>query len=179
MPYEYVKSLHIIFVVCWFAGLFYIPRLFIYFVEAEEREPLVREALQSQFKIMQKRLWFGITWPALVGTYVFGFWMIYLVPAYLQQPWMLIKLVFIFFLTVYHLQCGHIRKQQAAGIIKISTFKLRIFNEIATVILVSVVFIVVLKSTLDWLYGVLGLVIFIAALLMAIAIYKKLRIKKQ
>lgn len=179
MPYEYVKSLHIIFVVCWFAGLFYIPRLFIYFVEADEREPAAKEALQSQFKIMQKRLWYGITWPAMVGTYVFGFWMIYLVPAYLQQPWMLIKLVFIFFLTVYHLQCGLIRKQQAEGIIKYSSFKLRIFNEIATVILVSVVFIVVLKSTLDWLYGVLGLVIFIAALMMAITIYKKLRIKKQ
>jgi putative membrane protein len=153
--------------------------LFIYFVEADEREPAAKEALQSQFKIMQKRLWYGITWPAMVGTYVFGFWMIYLVPAYLQQPWMLIKLVFIFFLTVYHLQCGLIRKQQAEGIIKYSSFKLRIFNEIATVILVSVVFIVVLKSTLDWLYGVLGLVIFIAALMMAITIYKKLRIKKQ
>lgn len=179
MSYEYVKALHIIFVVCWFAGLFYIPRLFIYFVEAQEREPVVREALQSQFKIMQKRLWYGITWPAMVGTYIFGFWMIYLIPAYLQQPWMMIKLVFIFLLTLYHLQCGAIRKQQAENIIKFSSMKLRIFNEAATVILVSVVFIVILKSTLDWLYGVLGLLIFIIALMVAITLYKKLRIKKQ
>jgi putative membrane protein len=80
---------------------------------------------------------------------------------------------------LYHLQCGAIRKQQAENIIKFSSMKLRIFNEAATVILVSVVFIVILKSTLDWLYGVLGLLIFIIALMVAITLYKKLRIKKQ
>jgi len=122
-------------------------------------------------------LWFGITWPAMIGTYIFGFGMIYQIPAYLQQPWMMLKLVFILALTIYHLKCGIIRKQLANGIINFSSFKLRLFNEIATVILVAVVFIVVLKDTLNWLYGILGLAIFIAVLLLAINIYKKLRKK--
>jgi putative membrane protein len=177
MPFQYIKALHIIFVVCWFAGLFYMPRLFIYFVEAETEEPLIKSALQKQFVLMQKRLWYGITWPAMIGTYIFGFWMIYQTPAYLQQPWMMLKLVFILALTIYHLQCGIIRKQLSNGIINFSSFKLRLFNEIATVILVAVVFIVVLKDTLNWLYGILGLAIFIAVLMLAINIYKKLRKK--
>ena len=83
MSILYIKALHIIFVVCWFAGLFYIPRLFIYFAEAENETILIKDALQKQFVIMQKRLWFGITWPAMILTYIFGFWMIYQIPSYL------------------------------------------------------------------------------------------------
>jgi protoporphyrinogen IX oxidase len=179
MDFQYIKALHIIFVVCWFAGLFYMPRLFIYFVEARNNDALIAEALQKQFLIMQKRLWYGITWPSMIATYIFGFWMIFLNPNYLQQPWMMLKLAFIFGLTLYHLQCGLIRKQQQAGIIKYSSFLLRVFNEIATVILVAVVFIVVLKDTLNWLYGLLGLAIFIALLMIAINVYRKLRKKNE
>jgi putative membrane protein len=177
MSLLYIKALHIIFVVCWFAGLFYIPRLFIYFAEAENETILIKDALQKQFVIMQKRLWFGITWPAMILTYIFGFWMIYQIPSYLEQPWMIIKLIFILLLTLYHFQCGNIRKQQQNGIVKYNSFKLRVFNEIATVILVAVVFLVVLKDTLNWLYGVFGLALTIIVLLIAINVYKKLRKK--
>ena len=177
MDFQYIKALHIIFVVCWFAGLFYMPRLFIYFVEAETETQLIKIALQKQFKLMQKRLWFGITWPSMIGTFIFGFAMIYMVPSYLNQPWMLLKLLFILVLSIYHFVCGSIRKQQSNDVIKYTSFKLRVFNEIATIILVSVVFIVVLKDTLNWLYGLFGLLVFIALLVFAINIYKKMRVK--
>lgn len=173
----YIKALHIIFVVCWFAGLFYLPRLFIYFAEAETQELKIKEALQKQFLLMQKRLWYGITWPAMILTFIFGFWMIYLIPSYLEQPWMLLKLAFIALLAMYHLFCGVIRKQQENGIIKYNSLKLRMFNEIATVLLVAIVFVVVLKDTFNWIYGILGLVSLIIVLTFAIKIYKKLRQK--
>jgi len=73
MNYSYIKALHIIFVVTWFAGLFYIVRLFIYFAEAQEKPEPERSILQNQFRIMQKRLWYGITWPSAILTLIFGF----------------------------------------------------------------------------------------------------------
>lgn len=173
----YIKALHIIFVVCWFAGLFYLPRLFIYFAEAETQEEKIKVALQKQFLLMQKRLWYGITWPAMILTFIFGFWMIYLIPSYLEQPWMLLKLGFIALLTMYHLFCGVIRKQQENGIVKYNSSKLRMFNEVATVLLFAIVFVVVLKDTFNWIYGILGLLALIVVLTIAIKIYKKLRQK--
>ena len=74
--YLYPKALHIIFVVSWFAGLFYIIRLFIYHTEAEEKPESERKALQDQFKIMENRLWYIITWPAAILATVFGVWMV-------------------------------------------------------------------------------------------------------
>jgi len=70
MDYLYIKALHVIFVVCWFAGLFYIVRLFIYTKEANDREEPARAILTTQLLIMQKKLWFIITWPAFIGTFV-------------------------------------------------------------------------------------------------------------
>ncbi|HET6765939.1 MAG TPA: CopD family protein, partial [Chitinophagaceae bacterium] len=70
--YLYLKALHIIFIVTWFAGLFYFPRLFIYNTEANDKPAAVKEALQEQFAIMMKRLWYGITWPSALLTLVFG-----------------------------------------------------------------------------------------------------------
>jgi len=178
MDYNYIKSLHIIFVVCWFAVMFYLPRLFIYFVEANEEEIVAKNVLQKQFLIMQKRLLFGIAWPAAIGTYVFGFWMIYENPLFLQQGWMMVKLCFVFFLTLYHLQCNLIYNQYKNGVIKLSSFKLRLFNEAATIILVAVVFIVELQHALNWIYAVFGLILFAVLLTLAIRLYRKLRIKK-
>ena len=72
MNYLVVKSLHIISVVTWFAGLFYMPRLFVYFAEAETKSEVEKTILQNQFKIMQKRLWYGITWPSSIVVLIFG-----------------------------------------------------------------------------------------------------------
>jgi len=175
MDYLYIKALHVIFVVCWFAGLFYIVRLFIYTKEASEKEEPTKSILTQQLLIMQRKLWFIITWPAGVGTFVFGIWMLYKEPVLLMQPWMWLKLIFVGLLALYHLQCHYFYKQQLAGLFNISSFKLRLFNEVATVLLVAIVFLVIVKSTGGLVWGMLGLFIFAAILMGGVYIYKKQR----
>jgi len=175
MDYLYIKALHVIFVVCWFAGLFYIVRLFIYTKEASEKEEPTKSILTQQLLIMQRKLWFIITWPAGVGTFVFGIWMLYKEPVLLMQPWMWLKLIFVGLLALYHLQCHYFYKQQLAGLFNTSSFKLRLFNEVATVLLVAIVFLVIVKSTGGLVWGMLGLFIFAAILMGGVYIYKKQR----
>ncbi len=177
MDINYIKALHIIFVVCWFAGLFYIVRLFIYTAEANGKEEPAKSILTQQLLVMQKKLWYIITWPAGIGTFIFGFWMIFSNMAYLTLPWMWLKLIFVGILALYHLQCQVIINQQKAGIYKFSSFKLRLFNELATIILVAVVFLVVVKSTGGLVWGMLGLFIFAGILMAGVYIYKKQRQK--
>lgn len=181
MEFLNIKALHIIFMVSWFAGLFYIVRLFIYHVEAEEREPQAKKILQDQYKIMQKRLWYIITWPAGVLTIIFGIWMLVLQPSFLKMPWMHLKLSFVFGLFLYHLKCGHIYSQLQKDIIKWTSTKLRMWNEIATLFLFAIVFIVVVgRTSLDhWYWGVLGLVIFGILMMIIVKLYKKNREKSE
>lgn len=177
MTFFYIKALHIIFVVTWFAGLFYIVRLFIYFAEAQEKPEPERSILQNQFRIMQKRLWYGITWPSAVLTLIFGLIMLHL---YGGIPgWLVWKLAFVVGLYVYHFLCHGIFKQQQSGIIKYNSTQLRIWNEVATVFLIAIVFLVVLKSTLSMVWGIVGLLLFSALLMLAIRIYKRTREAKQ
>ncbi len=176
MDYLYIKALHVIFVVCWFAGLFYMVRLFIYTKEAYEKEEPAKSILTNQFILMQRKLWFIITWPAGIGTFVFGIWMLAVNPAILMFPWMWLKLIFVGLLALYHLQCHSFYKQQKMGIFKTSSFKLRLFNEIATVFLVAIVFLVIVKSTGGLVWGMLGLFIFVALLMGGVFIYKKQRL---
>ncbi len=173
MSFFYVKALHIIFVVTWFAGLFYIVRLFIYFAEAAEKPEPERSILQRQLALMQKRLWYGITWPSALLTLIFGLTMLYL---YGSVPgWLVWKLCFVAGLYVYHFLCHRIFKQQQLGILRYSANQLRIWNEVATLFLISIVFLVVLKSSLSMLWGILGLILFAAILMLAIRIYKRVR----
>ncbi|MBD1395643.1 CopD family protein [Pontibacter sp. JH31] len=173
MSFFYIKALHIIFVVTWFAGLFYIVRLFIYYAEAAEKPEPERSILQNQFRIMQKRLWYGITWPSAVLTLIFGLSMLYL---YGGIPgWLVWKLAFVVGLYIYHFLCHGIFKQQQQGIIKYNSTQLRIWNEVATVFLIAIVFLVVLKNTLSMVWGIVGLLLFSALLMLAIRIYKRLR----
>jgi putative membrane protein len=175
MEYNYIKALHIIFVVCWFAGLFYIVRLFIYTTEAYQKEEPAKSILTQQLLIMQRKLWFIITWPSAIGTTVFGTWLLVQNPVLLTQPWMWLKLIFVGLLWLYHLQCHFIYKQQLAGIYKQSSFKLRLFNEGGTVLLVAIVFLVVVKSSSGLVWGMLGLFIFAALLMSGVYLYKKQR----
>ncbi len=179
MDVKYILALHIIFVICWFAGLFYIVRLFVYFAEAQDKPENERLILQAQFKIMQRKLWYMITWPSLIGTYVFGFWMAIKIFGFVYPGWLILKIAFVFGLTLYHLQCGLILHQQKNNILKYSAFKMRLWNEVSTLFLVAIVFIVVLKDTLNWLYGIAGLVILAILLMLAIKLYRKLRAKKE
>jgi putative membrane protein len=177
MTYFYLKALHIIFVVTWFAGLFYIVRLFVYFSEAQNMPNPERQILQKQYKIMQKRLWYGITWPSMILTLIFGPWILIEIPGFFEQDWMRLKLLMVAGLIAYHLYCHKIFKQQQNEVVTWNSFQLRIWNELATLFLVAVVFLVIFKDTLSWLFGLTGLLIFAAVLMLAIKIYKAKREK--
>jgi len=180
MTYLYLKSLHIIFITTWFAGLFYIIRLFIYYKEAEEKPEAEKSILLKQYKLMIKRLWYIITWPSAVLATIFAVWMILIPPgsAYLTQTWMLIKLGFVVALYAYHWSCQVMYNQIEKGNLKYSSFALRIWNEVATIILFACVFLVVLKNALGWVFGVVGIVGVSVLLMLGIKLYKNIRAKK-
>lgn len=171
----YIKALHIIFIVTWFSGLFYIVRLFIYHIEANDLDSHSKNILQNQYKIMSKRLWYMITWPSAVLTLVFGGSLLYQLPFYLEQPWMHFKLTFVLCLFIYHFICHRIFKQLQNNDFKWSSTQLRIWNEVATLILFSIVFLVVLKNSLNWIWGVVGIISFGIILMLLIKIYKNFR----
>ena len=177
MGYLYLKSLHIIFVTTWFAGLFYIVRLFIYFKEAEEKPELEKNILLKQYKLMIKRLWYIITWPSAILAVIFATWMLFIQPAWLKEPWMHIKLTFVLLLFGYHWSCQIIFNQIDKGYLKYSSNSLRIWNEVSTIILFACVFLVVLKSTFGWIFGVTGIFGFGIFLMLGIKVYKKIRAK--
>ncbi len=174
----YIKALHIIFVVTWFAGLFYIVRLFIYFREANEKTEPERSILKKQFLLMQSRLWYGITWPSMILTFIFGFWMLISLDWW-GLPFMQLKLAFVAGLAVYHLYCHQLYLQCKKDDIKFSSNQLRVWNEVATIFLVAIVFIIVLKNTVDFMWGLLGLVLFAVLIMLAIKVYKNIRTKSE
>lgn len=178
MSFLWLKSLHIIFVVTWFAGLFYIVRLFIYQTETQEKSELEKDILTRQFQLMSKRLWYGITWPSAVLTLIFGTSVLLQRPFFLQQPWMHIKLTFVILLFVYHFLNHKIFVQLQNNKYSWTSTKLRIWNEAATLFLFAIIFLVIFQTATDWLYGLLGLVAFAVVLMMAIKIYKKQREKR-
>lgn len=178
MEYLYVKSLHIIFITTWFAGLFYIIRLFIYYKEAEDKDEPAQSILKKQYALMSKRLWYIITWPSAVLSTIFAVWMLILQPFWLESNWMIIKLVFVFLLYLYHWSCQVMYNQIDKGYLNYSSFALRIWNEVATIILFACVFLVVLKTTFGWVFGVFGIVSLSIVLMMGIKLYKKMREKK-
>lgn len=175
--YLSVLSLHIIFVVSWMAGLFYSVRLFIYHTEANDRPPLERDILQREFEKIERRLWNIITTPAMVLTLLAGITMIIINPDLLKQSWLHVKIAFVIGLVGYHFICQRIMNQLAAGVFKLSSFKLRLWNEVATIFLVAIVFTVVLKSAVNWIYGLAGLIIFSAVIMTAVKWYKRYRLK--
>lgn len=172
-----IKALHIIFIVTWFAGLFYIVRLFIYLREAQDKPSPDKEILTEQFKLMSRRLWKGITWPSAILTAVLGPWLLLKFPGYMSQPWMHVKLTLVVLLYAYHLYCHKIFKDQQNGVFKIDSTQLRIYNEVATLFLFSIVFLVVCKSLLNWTVFSLGMGGLSAALLVAIIAYNRKRKK--
>lgn len=175
----YIKALHIIFVVTWFAGLFYIPRIFIYHTEALEKPEPEKSILSKQLKLMANRLWYIITWPSAVITLILGGIMIYEYPGMLELPFMHIKLTFVFLLYVYHFSCHKIYKQLQNDVAKFTSMQLRLINEVATLILISVVFLIVLKNELNWLKATGVFILVTIALVIAIRIYKSIRTKNE
>jgi putative membrane protein len=180
----YITALHIIFVVCWFAGLFYIVRLFIYSYEANLKPEPERGILLTQFQIMKKRLLYGITWPAGILTIVFGTWrMLYFGMDYFFEfyvtAWFILKMTFVGLLILYHMQCQILFRQQTNNIFKFNSLKLRFFNEIATVVLFAVVFLVEVQRNTNWVYGILGAIILAGLIILGISLYNQQRIKDE
>ena len=178
--YNYIKALHIIFVVTWFAGLFYIVRLFIYHSETKNMTGPEQQILQKQYALMSKRLWTIITWPSAIITFVLAILLLSspIGKAYLQEGWMHIKLVFVVLLYIYHFLCQKLYKQLQNNDIRFTSSQLRIWNEVATIILFSVVFLVVLKSTINWVFGVVGIIGLMIFLMLGIRLYKRIRDKQ-
>jgi putative membrane protein len=180
--YNYIKALHIIFVVTWFSGMFYMPRLFIYNTEARDKPEAVRNILHEQFKIMMKRLWYGITWPSAILTLIFGLSVMFhgnwnrtlFAP---EARWLLVKLGFVLGLYVYHFTLHKIFKQEMNGQFRYTSQQLRIWNEAATVFLIAIVMLAVVKQSMSFVWGLIGLVLFIIVLMSAIKIYKLVRNK--
>lgn len=171
--YFYIKALHIIFIVTWFSGMFYIVRLFIYNTEAQGKELLEKQILTKQFNIMINRLWFIITWPSAILTLIFGGWMAYL---YGSIPtWLWVKLALVAGLYAYHFTLHKIYKDQANGIFRYTSQQLRMWNEVSTIFLFAIVMLVSVKQGMSVVWGLSGLMAFMAILLAVIRIYKGLR----
>lgn len=178
MTYLHFKALHIIFVVSWFAGLFYMPRLLVYHTEAQNKADAIKEALSAEFRKMEKLLWNAIMVPAMWLTLITGTTMIYLTPGWLSQGWMHMKLTFVLGLVGYHFFTRKLILEIQKGQFRFSSMQLRLWNEVATIFLFSIVFLVVLKNSVDWIWGVLGLIAFAIIIMSAVKIVKKIRESK-
>ena len=175
--YNYIKSLHLIFVITWFAGLFYQPRLFIYHIEASKKESPEKEILEKQLKLMARRLWYIITWPSAILATTFAVWLLILMPSWLSQSWMLIKLGFVLLLILYHFKTHQMFLQLQKDVINYTSVFMRLWNEGATLFLFAIVFLAILKSSIHWVFafgGIIGLIVFLA---LGIKLYKKYRSK--
>ena len=175
--YNYIKSLHLIFVFTWFAGLFYEPRLFIYHIEASKKSSPEKEILEKQLKIMSRRLWYIITWPSAVLATIFAIWFLVLMTECRYQSWMLVKTGFILLLFAYHLKTHQMFLEFQRDEILYSSNFMRIWNEGATLFLFAIVFLAIVKSAIHWIFMVLGTLGLIAFLILAIKLYKRLREK--
>lgn len=173
--YLYIKALHLIFIVTWFAGLFYIPRLFVYQIEAHQEEEPAQSILLKQLKLMTRRLWFIISWPSAVLATAFALMLIYINPDIVLATWMQIKLGFVVLLIIYHLKTHFIFKELENNVIKWTSNGMRLYNEGATLILFAVIFLVILQSAINWIYGLIGLFALAVLLMILFKIYKRYR----
>jgi putative membrane protein len=172
-----IKALHIIFMVSWFAGLFYIVRLFIYHVEANGKEDPEKSILTKQFSIMERRLWWIIATPAMVLTVIFGVLMLVANSSLLSLFYIHLKLGFVVLLLVYHFICQKIYFDLRANRFFLGSGALRVWNEVATLMLVIIVFIIVLKDSLNWVYATIGFFAVALLLMLAIKMYQAIRKK--
>ena len=135
-----IKAFHIIVMTAWFAGLFYLPRLFVYHAEASDPISLAR------FQTMERRLYYGITWPSGIATTLLGFWLLsFQLSYYSHAGWMHAKIGLVVLVWAYHLSCGHFLKKIRQNANTRSARFFRIFNEVPLLLLVSIVLLVVLK----------------------------------
>lgn len=175
MPYFWFKAFHIIGVVVWFAGLFYLVRLFIYHTEANEEPEPAQSILKKQYELMEKRLYSIITTPGMAVTVVMAIGLLTTEPEVLKQGWLQVKLVFVVGLVAYHLYCSRLMKQLAAGTCGWTGQQLRALNEAPTILLLVIVLLAVFKNSLPTdatVWVVFGMVL---AMVVTIQLYAKKR----
>ena len=151
------------------------PRLFVYFAEAENKSETEKTILQNQFKIMQRRLWYGITIPSSIAVLIFGGSLLQNFMPITDHPWLMLKLLFVAGLYVYFFFLHKIFKQQQNNIIAFSPMALRVINEISTIFLFAIVFLVILKNIMNMVWGIIALIGFIFILMIGIKVYKNIR----
>jgi putative membrane protein len=155
--YSWALALHLVSVVAWFAGLFYLGRLFIYHAEALSKPEPDRGVLVAQYALMEKRLWTAITGPAAGATLVFGLWLLYLTGAW-RLPWFHLKLALLVLLFAYHGISNRLRLDLGKGAFRSVRFY-RLWNESATVLLFTIVFTAVFKRAAGAGYGLLAVAV--------------------
>lgn len=182
--YPYLKALHIVFVVTWFAGLFYMPRLVIYIIEANEKAVAEKKIIQDQLKIMLKRLWLGITWPSAIITLIFGIivtingnWHTILFEE--QGLWFLLKIFLVVLLYGYHFSLQYLYKKSMQDEYPYTAQQVRYWNEVPTVLLIAIVLLVVVKQLISFFWALIGIFALLFVLFAAIGLYKKYRAKSE
>jgi putative membrane protein len=153
------------------------PRLFVYIIESHQNAEPEKTILLKQLNMMAKRLWFGITWPSAIITFGLGTALILNRPEWLQQGFMHVKLTLVFFLYGYHFSLHYLFNQLAKGVVRYSSQQMRLWNEVATLFLISIVFIIVLKNTFSMVWGLAGLSAVTLLILGGVALYKRYRNK--
>lgn len=159
--------------VTWFAGLFYIVRLFVNHTEALKKQDPEKTILVNQFKKMERPLWIGITYPSMILTLIFGTILFYMQPVLLYQPYMHLKLVLVAFLLIYHFYCGWLYTKYQNNEDVSTSFSLRMLNEVASVFLVAIVFIVEMANRLNFIYFAIAMLVFCLLLLFVIVRFWK------
>jgi protoporphyrinogen IX oxidase len=181
MTYLWFKAFHLVGVVAWFAGMFYLPRLFVYHAEANEQPETVRTILQQQYQIMEKRLYRIIMTPAMILTVAMAIAMLVTAPALLKDTWLHVKIGLVLVLIGYHHLCARLMKEMAAGKFRFTGQQFRWFNEFPTVLFVIVVLLAVFKnnfptSAASW--GVVGMIVAMAAIIQMYARKRRLEREK-
>lgn len=171
------KAFHLIGAVAWFAGLFYLVRMFVYHVEAEQKPEALREPFRAQFKLMENRVYQVICNPAMMLTWICGLTMTVLVPAYWTMGWFHVKLSLLVLLTIYHLWCKRIMKRLETGQKPFDSFQFRLLNELPTLFLVAIVLLGVFKDMLNFLYAFGGVLAFGVLLFVFAKAYRRRREK--
>ncbi len=181
--YPYLKALHIIFVVTWFAGLFYVPRLLIYIIEANSKPSSERLIIQTQLKIMLNRLWLAITWPSAIITLILGTivtingkW--YSIIFTNGGIWFQLKIVLVILLYAYHFSLQYLINKTMDEHYPYSAQQIRYWNEIPTLLLFAIVALVVVKQWISFFWMLIGIIFLISLLVVAIRLYKKWRKNK-
>ena len=177
--YLWFKSLHIIGVIVWFSGLFYLVRLFIYHEESRSMEDELKIAFNNQYTLMEKRLANIITTPGMILALSMAICMVIMQPSWLSEKWLQIKISFVLGLVIYHYVCYKIMNSLQNGTSTISAKNLRLLNELPTLLLFIIVPLVIFKNNFPTsiaTWSVVGLIIFMLA---SIQLYAKIRKKNE